>query len=214
MHRFDNRPTWRDKILFHKILEDLHPARKQLYVDLMICASPLAHFADGKVMFAPGYTEPWKQQQISAAKALQRNPREGPYFLSMILHDSEAELLDDQIPSWVPRWNTFDKMSTRPVTLISTNEYHILSLTGWKYDTVTWVSSGLEFVDLQGDLEDWKPHLGEKNTLPIESVWLQRLDKTSVPPEEFIGAFSLTLARGRPASDDHVDDLLLYYKRL
>ncbi|SCV49419.1 related to heterokaryon incompatibility protein (het-6OR allele) [Fusarium fujikuroi] len=169
MHTFDNRPTWRDMILFDKILEDLHPAKKQLYVDLLFCArslrvtdqrdviysslgSPLAHSVNGEVMVAPDYTEPWKQQQIRAAKALLRNPREGPHVLSMIVHDSMAELLDDGIPSW--------------------------------------------------------------NTLPIESVWLQLLEKTSIPPEELIGQFSLTLARGRPASDDHVDDLLLYCERL
>ncbi|EWG49000.1 hypothetical protein FVEG_16381 [Fusarium verticillioides 7600] len=252
MHTFDNRPTWRDMILFSKILEDLHPARKQLYVDLLFYArslqvtdqrdviysslgSPLAHSFNGEVMVTPDYTEPWEQQQIRAAKALLRNSREGPYVLSMIIHDSEAELLDDQIPSWVPRWNTFDKTSNRPVPLTSTYEYRqkpfraslgsplfnptfpspdILSVTGWKYDTVAWVSSRLKFVDLQGDLEDWKPHLGEKNTTPIELAWLQLLDKTSMPPEELIRPFSVTLARGRPASDDHVDDLLLYCERL
>ncbi|VZI03242.1 unnamed protein product, partial [Fusarium fujikuroi] len=252
MHTFDNRPTWRDMILFDKILEDLHPAKKQLYVDLLFCArslrvtdqrdviysslgSPLAHSVNGEVMVAPDYTEPWKQQQIRAAKALLRNPREGPHVLSMIVHDSMAELLDDGIPSWVPRWNTFDQKSTCPVPLISTYEYRqkpfraslgsplfnttfpspdTLSITGWKYDTVAWVSSRLEFVDLEEDLEEWKPYLREKNTLPIESVWLQLLEKTSIPPEELIGQFSLTLARGRPASDDHVDDLLLYCERL
>ncbi|CCT74743.1 related to heterokaryon incompatibility protein (het-6OR allele) [Fusarium fujikuroi IMI 58289] len=252
MHTFDNRPTWRDMILFDKILEDLHPAKKQLYVDLLFCArslrvtdqrdviysslgSPLAHSVNGEVMVAPNYTEPWKQQQIRAAKALLRNPREGPHVLSMIVHDSMAELLDDGIPSWVPRWNTFDQKSTCPVPLISTYEYRqkpfraslgsplfnttfpspdTLSITGWKYDTIAWVSSKLEFVDLEEDLEEWKPYLREKNTLPIESVWLQLLEKTSIPPEELIGQFSLTLARGRPASDDHVDDLLLYCERL
>ncbi|KAF9769782.1 hypothetical protein IL306_012744 [Fusarium sp. DS 682] len=153
----------------------------------------------------------------------------------MVVHDSEKELEDGTIPTWAPRWNTLDKTSARPVALISTYEYRqmpyrasmgslpfspifaspdILSIMGWKFDTVAWVSSKLVFVDIQGNVEDWKPHLGDSNILPIEPVWLELLEKSSTSPDELIWYVSLTLARGRPASKDYVDDLLLYCETL
>lgn len=248
MHTFDNRPTWRDKMLVGTILDDLHPLDKQLYVDLLFCArslqatdprdviysfsgSPLAYYANGEIMISPDYNETWGKLQARTAHALLKSPREAPYVLSLVIHNSQEDLQHATMPSWAPRWKTFDDFGVRPVPLICTYEHRqmpyragsvdlrfnpiflaggVISVTGLRVNTLVWVSSRLKFIDLQSDVQDWELYLFKKRITPIETVWIQLLENFPAPPKDLIESFSLSLARGRPNSKHYVADLLLY----
>ena len=135
--------TWRDKDLVAKVMHDFYPARKQLYVDLLFCArslkamnqrdviysllgSPLAYYEDGEVMVAPDYDELLSHLQIRAAYALLRSQREACHVLLRVTHDPHEQLDSDNIPTWAPRWRTFNDSSPRPILLTYSLEYRQL----------------------------------------------------------------------------------------
>ncbi|OCK75795.1 hypothetical protein K432DRAFT_408707 [Lepidopterella palustris CBS 459.81] len=115
-------------------MEGLYLLEKQHYVDLLLYArsfqatdqrdiiysslgSPLAYYENSEVKVAPDYNESLSSLLVRAACALLRSPRESPYVLLFGTHDSQEELEDDNIPTWVPRWITFDDSSARPIPL-------------------------------------------------------------------------------------------------
>ncbi|KAF5723288.1 heterokaryon incompatibility (het-6OR allele) [Fusarium mundagurra] len=252
MHTFNNQPTWRDKLLANTLLTELHPLDKQLYVDLLFCArslqatdqrdiiysfsgSPLAYYSNGEIMVSPDYNETWDKLQARAARAMLRSPREAAHVLSFVIHDSETDLQHATIPSWAPRWKSFDESSIRPLPLTGTFEHRqmpyragsidhsftptfisngVLSIAAWKFCTLRWTSPRLELIELQSDINDWEHCLREKRVTPIEVVWIQLLRNSPASPEELIESFSLTLARGRPKSEHYVADLLVYCETL
>ncbi|CAH0027951.1 unnamed protein product [Clonostachys rhizophaga] len=252
MLTFDNHPTWRDNVVSGRTLDDLRPRKKQLYVDLLFCArslkatdqrdiiysslgSPLAYYDSGEIMVAPDYDEPWTCLQSRVARALLRNPREAPYVLPLVIHDTEEVFNNNDTPSWAPRWKTFKDCDPCPIPLTCTYEYRqkaynasrgtprfkpillsrsTLSLVGWKFDTLAWTSPHLKFVELQCDIDNWGPGLREGGVAPIEAIWQKLVDAIKEPPDVLVELLSLTLARGRPISESYVSDFLAYCEKI
>ncbi|KAI1394361.1 heterokaryon incompatibility protein-domain-containing protein [Hypoxylon trugodes] len=251
MCTYCNKPTWRDMTLSAKVVEEVLPLKRKRYVDLLFSArslqatdqrdivysslgSPLAYYEDGKPMVDPDYNEPLSSLQSKTAIALLRNPREAPYVLLFVTHDSKADVEDDDVPSWAPRWKTFGKSSACPIPLTKNHEYHqmpyrasgcsatfeylilpggILTVMGWRFDILNWTSSRLKPAHLRSNIDKWDPHFRDSKTPPIEHESLRLLQHdSSWRPGEILELLSFTLAGGRPESRDHVDDFSAYCK--
>lgn len=193
--------------------------------------SPLAYYDDGRVMVAPDYDEPSELLQVRAAKALLLNDHEAPHLLLRVVHEASEDLGDNAIPSWIPRWTTSLDAIARPMPLSLTYEYrhsryhatfgsapfqvsslrdNILTIMGFKFDTIAWVSPPLKSGDLESDVSKWDPSYRDNKISAIESIWRQLLAHSSRPSEEIIYSFSQTLARGRPGSQHYHNSFLAY----
>lgn len=69
--------------------------------------SLLAMGIGGELMVSPDYSELKSAEDVyfETACALLQHPREAPWVLSRVYHQSEDHVAGRDIPSWVPRWD-------------------------------------------------------------------------------------------------------------
>ncbi|KAH6870605.1 heterokaryon incompatibility protein-domain-containing protein [Alternaria rosae] len=126
-------------------------ARDHIYAFL---GCSLAKDADGCTLVEADYTCSLHDLLVRVAYALMKNPAEGPWTLSSVLHGSRKSVTGTEFPSWVPVWLGAEIYSTkianpgywyragiseRPfIAKKSGREY--LTVKGCIFDTVLWKS--------------------------------------------------------------------------
>lgn len=207
--------------------------RETIYASL---GSPLAYYDGGEVMVAPDYEEPLPFLQTRAAKALLRNPSEAPQVLLRVSHATTAELDDPVIPTWAPRWTSLADVPPRPIPLTWTYEHrlnaycasrdsppflgktaphsNILATTGFVFDKITWTSFLLRADDLRSNASRWDRRFQNTKLSAVETIWREVLVHSNRTADDILSEFSMTLTRGRPGSQDPLDDFLAYCELL
>lgn len=170
---------------------------------------------------------------MRTACALLNNQREAPHVLLRVTHDSREVLDDKSFPTWAPRWLECSDNGIHPIPLTYSQECrqnpsraslgwpifarsinaesNILTVTGVRIDTLTSVSLPLYLAD-PGLNINLPP---KRCKVPIiEIFWKKLLEKGLRHPERPISELSLTMARVRPSSQNHVNDFLTYCQRL
>jgi heterokaryon incompatibility protein (HET) len=67
--------------------------------------APQARKPNGDLLIEPDYQKSVEDVYFETASALIRHPREAPWVLANVKHASQEDIDDDNLPSWVPRWD-------------------------------------------------------------------------------------------------------------
>jgi hypothetical protein len=170
------------------------------------------------LLLIPNYLKSTAAVYIETAMTLLRHPKEGPWLLSRVMHESRQVFVED-LPTWVPRWHAqsvYIHALDHPVW----NNYHaggkdahfepefrpgnILALRGVIFDTITWVSEQLWEEDFNLDPSYWAKYLVTSKRAFINNLW-EAVSGADTPTSEtdLRAQFIMTLLCGQPPRETH-----------
>lgn len=133
--------------------------------------SPLARRTDGKLIVVPDYSKIMEEVYFELACALLDYPREQPFVLSYVGHESKEVLERRATPFWVPQWH--DVPGTK-ISILSPDgawykaggldaqfqfQLHhnakLLEVAGFIYDDLAWISEPIRSSNLSLDTSNW-----------------------------------------------------------
>lgn len=161
--------------------------------------------ADSELYLPVDYTISTSEVYTSfATRAMGVSNNDSLYLLSLVVHDENTFYDLDNIPSWVPQWNSalfpidagdFPQFHTNGESLATCSaQGSTLSVRGFKFDSVAWVSDG--FDDRPVLPKPGSRAFENKNLTPLRQVWAYLHKRYQNDSINFLEAMCATMTAG------------------
>jgi hypothetical protein len=146
---------------------------------------PVAKDGEGRTLVDADYTSSIHDLNIRLACALMKSLTEGPLVLSAVYHRSRESLLNGGYPSWVPAWHVSGRRfgrimdprywyrasgSTKFFATISPDEEGLLTVGGFVFDKVVWISNTIQHDRESLSYIHPNPTVRGSDELPIDTL--------------------------------------------